>query len=119
MIAEVPWWLSSKESTYSVGGAGSIPGLGRSAGEGMATHSSTKEDSCPENPKDRGVWRAIVHRVAKSHTRLKRLSTHTWPTPATRLIPTSLYCVALRYSPFSRKDYMNKKCTITIIQKYI
>ena len=26
---------------------------------------------------DRGAWRAIVHRVAKTQTRLKRLSTHT------------------------------------------
>ena len=25
---------------------------------------------------DRGVWQAIVHRVAKSQTRLKQLSTH-------------------------------------------
>ena len=29
-----------------------------------------------ENPMDRGAWRAIVHGVAKSQTRLKRLSTH-------------------------------------------
>ena len=31
--------------------------------------------SCLENPMDRRAWRAIVHRVAKSQTRLKRLST--------------------------------------------
>ena len=29
-----------------------------------------------ENPMDRGAWRAIVHRVAKSQTRLKQLSMH-------------------------------------------
>ena len=29
-----PWWLSSKESACSVGGAGSTPGLGRSPGRG-------------------------------------------------------------------------------------
>ena len=28
------WWLSSKESAYSAGDTGSIPGLGRSPGEG-------------------------------------------------------------------------------------
>ena len=33
--------------------------------------------SCLENPMDRGAWWATVHRVAKSWTRLKRLSTHT------------------------------------------
>ena len=27
------------------------------------------------NPMDRGAWRATVHRVAKSWTRMKRLST--------------------------------------------
>ena len=32
--------------------------------------------SCLENPMDRGAWRATVHRVAKSLTQLKRLSTH-------------------------------------------
>ena len=29
-----------------------------------------------ENPVDRGAWRAAVHRVAQSRTRLKRLSMH-------------------------------------------
>ena len=33
--------------------------------------------SCLDNPMDRGAWRATVHRVAKSRTRLKRLSMHT------------------------------------------
>ena len=33
--------------------------------------------SCLENPMDRGIWRATVHKVANSRTRLKRLSTHT------------------------------------------
>ena len=30
-----------------------------------------------ENPTDRGVWQAIIHRVENSHTQLKRLSMHT------------------------------------------
>ena len=38
--------------------------------EGMATHSN----SCLENPMDRGVWQATVHRIAQSQTGLKRLS---------------------------------------------
>ena len=33
------------------------------------------QNSCLENPMDRGVWWAIVHRVAKSQTRLKQFST--------------------------------------------
>ena len=52
---------------------GSIPGLGRSPGEG---HSYPLQYSCLENPMDRGTWRATVHRVAKSQTQLKQLSTH-------------------------------------------
>ena len=35
-----PWWLSSKESACSVGDLGSIPGLGRSPGEGHGNVSS-------------------------------------------------------------------------------
>ena len=53
---------------------GSIPGSGRSPGGG---HSNLPQYSCLENPMDRGTWRATVHRVAKSRTRLKQLSTHT------------------------------------------
>ena len=41
--------------------------------EGMATHSSIL---AWRNPMDRGAWRAAVHRVTKSQTRLKRLSVH-------------------------------------------
>ena len=52
---------------------GSIPGLGRSPGEG---HGNPLQYFCLENPLDRGAWRATVHRVTQSQTRLKRLSTH-------------------------------------------
>ena len=52
--------------------AGSIPGLRRSPGGG---HSNPLQYSCLENPTDRGARWATVHRVAKSRTRLKRLST--------------------------------------------
>ena len=34
------------------------------------------QDSCRENPMDRGTWQATVHGVAKRWTQLKRLSTH-------------------------------------------
>ena len=54
--------------------AGSIPGLGRSSGEG---HGNTLQYSCLENPLDRGAWSAAVHGVARSRTRLKRLNMHT------------------------------------------
>ena len=41
---------------------GSIPGLGRSPGEG---HSNPPQYSCLENSVDRGVWWATVHGVAE------------------------------------------------------
>ena len=52
---------------------GLVSGLGRSPG---GEHGNPLQYSCLENPMDRGAWRAIVHRVAKSWARLKRLSTH-------------------------------------------
>ena len=51
---------------------GSIPGSGRSPG---GEHGKPLQYSCLENPVDRGAWRATVHGVAKSETRLKWLST--------------------------------------------
>ena len=51
---------------------GSIPGLGRSPGEG---NGNPLQYSCLENPMDRGAWRAGIHGVAKSRTWLKWLST--------------------------------------------
>ena len=57
----------SKESTPNVGDLGSIPGWGRSPGGG---HGYPLQCSCQENPTDRGAWRATVHGVAKSQTRL-------------------------------------------------
>ena len=42
-----------KASAYNAGDLGSIPGLGRSPGEGNGT---PLQYSCLENPMDRGVW---------------------------------------------------------------
>ena len=56
-----------KASDSNTGDLGSIPGLGRSPGEGNGT---PLQYSCLENPMDRGAWWAAVHGVAKSRTRL-------------------------------------------------
>ena len=57
---------------------GSIPGLGRSPGEG---NGNPLQYSCLENSMDRGAWWATVHGVANSWTRLTmtntRIHTHT------------------------------------------
>ena len=49
------------------GDKGSIPGWGRSPGEG---NGHPLQYSCLENPMDGGVWWATVHGVTKSRTRL-------------------------------------------------
>ena len=56
-----------KESAYNVGDLGLIPGLGRSPGRRSG---NPLQYSCLENSMDRGAWRAIVHGVTKSWTRL-------------------------------------------------
>ena len=56
-----------KESACSTGDLGSIPGLGRSLEEGMATHSSILAWRIPV---DRGAWWATVRGVTESRTRL-------------------------------------------------
>ena len=63
----VRWGSAGKEPACSAGDPGSIPGLGRSPGEGIGY---PLQYSCLENPMDRGAWWAIVHGVAKSRTRL-------------------------------------------------
>ena len=72
-IESFPGGSNAKESGCNLRDQGSIPGLGRSPGEG---NGSPLWCSCPENLMDRGAWRATVLRVSKSWTRLKRLSTH-------------------------------------------
>ena len=56
-----------KASACNAGNLGSIPGLGRSPGEG---NGNPLQYSCLENPMDGGAWWATVHWVTKSWTRL-------------------------------------------------
>ena len=73
LIWGFPGGSDGKESTCNAGDLASIPGLGRSLGredpleEGMATHSSILAWRIPV---DKGSWRATLHSVAKSQTRL-------------------------------------------------
>ena len=58
----------SKESISNAGDPGWISGSGRSPGGG---HDNPLQCSCLENPTDGGAWRATVHGVTKSRTRLR------------------------------------------------
>ena len=51
-----------KESACNAEDPGSIPGSGRSPGEG---NGNPLQYSCLENPMDRGAWQATVHGVAR------------------------------------------------------
>ena len=58
---------NGKESALTSGDLGSIPGLGRSPGEG---NGNPLQYSCLDNSMDRGAWRATVYGVKKSQTQL-------------------------------------------------
>jgi len=52
----LPRWLRGKHPPANAGDTrdtGSIPGLGRSSGEG---NGNPRQYSCPGNPMDRGAW---------------------------------------------------------------
>ena len=70
----LPWWLRCKESACNAGHPGSIPGSGRSPGEG---NGNPLQYCCLENPMDGGAWCATVHGVAKSRTRLSNFTSLT------------------------------------------
>ena len=82
-----PGSSNGKEFACNVGDPGSIPGLGRSLGEGNAY---PLHYYCLENSMDRGAWWATVYGVMKSQTGLTNthikiiqmnyLQNKTWPT---------------------------------------
>ena len=66
MLLGFPHASDGKESACNAGDLGSIPGLGRSPGEG---NGYPLQYSCPENSTDRGAWWPTVHGVAKCQTK--------------------------------------------------
>ena len=69
-----PCSLVGKEFACNAGDPGSIPGSGRSPGEG---NGNPLQYSCLENSMDRGAWWATVHGVARvRHNLAKKLPPH-------------------------------------------
>ena len=68
-----PGGSDSVGSTLKAGDMDSMPGSGRSHGEG---NGNPLQYSDLGNRLDRGVWQATVHEVTKSRT---QLNTHTHP----------------------------------------
>ena len=66
LVCSKSWWLSGKKNLLTnAGDLGLIPGSGRSPGE---ENGNPLQYSYQDNPMDRGVWQATVHRVTKSWT---------------------------------------------------
>ena len=86
----LPQWLSGKDSTCSAGDAGSVPGSGRSPGEG---NGNPLQYSCLGNPMDRGAWRAVVH-SPQGHKRV-------WHNLVTKQQPMKpkTFCIFLPFDP--------------------
>ena len=68
---DFPGGSDGKASAYNTGDPGSIPGSGRSPGEG---NGNPLQCSCLEKPMDGGAWWATVHGAAKSGTRLSHFT---------------------------------------------
>ena len=82
---------------------GFIPGSGRYFGGG---HGNPHQYSRLENSTDRGAWQPTVHRVAKSWTWLKQLSTDAC------MVATSHTCVS---SMWRKCDCQKKKVSLSEI----
>ena len=61
-ISFLHWWLKE-----TAGNAGSVPGLGRSSGEG---NGNLLQNSSLESSVDRGAWQAQLPGVTESQTQL-------------------------------------------------
>ena len=67
IVVYFPGGSDGKASVYNAGDLSSIPGLGRSSGEG---NGNPLQYSCLDNSMDKGAWWATVHGVTKSQTRV-------------------------------------------------
>ena len=63
-------WFNGKKSVCNAGEAGDTGSIPRSGGSPGVGTGNPVQYSCLKNLTDRGAWRAIVHRAAKSQTQL-------------------------------------------------
>ena len=71
VMQDFPSGSDGKASAYQAGDLGSIPGSGRSPGEG---NGNPLQYSCQENPMDGGAWWITVLGIAKSRKRLSHFN---------------------------------------------
>ena len=77
-----------KNCAYNAGDPGSIPGLGRSPGEG---NGHPPQDSCLVNPMDKGAWWATIHGVWASFPVRSSQSTREFPVLYSRFLLVILF----------------------------
>ena len=99
-----PSGSEGKASACVAGDPASIPGSGRSPGEG---NGNPLQYSFLEKPMDGGAWWATVHRVAKSQT---RLSDYTL---------TLEICTYVSINTHSKCTYLNVLCLEKMLDKNI
>ena len=74
VVKNLPAYAGDIRDLEMLEAQGSIPGSGRSPGKG---NGNLLQCSHVENHMNRGAWWAVAHRVIKSWTQMKLLSTHT------------------------------------------
>ena len=103
-----PAGSDSKVSAHDAGDPGSMPGLGRSPGEG---NGNPLQYSCLENSMDGGAWWATVHGVTKSRTWLSDF-THFTSCDLTQMCLLVYYQIfqveCLCFPSYRTKSSMNK-----------
>ena len=102
---------------------GSVSGLGSSP---LGGNGNPLQYSCLENPIDRGTWWATVHGVAKSLTRLERLSTHAFflsvflvVVRSRQLQTTSLAQLALPSRVFTSYFYISFQVIVWLVASLV
>ena len=94
----IPCSSVGKESARNAGDRDSIPGSGRSPGEG---NGNPLQYSCLGNPMDRGAWWATVHEVVRVGLNLATQP----PAPVTKSCPT--LCDSTDYSTLDFSVLLN------------
>ena len=86
MYESFPGSSDGKASAYNVGDQGSIPGSGRSPGEG---NGNPLQYSCLENPMEGGTWSATVHGFVYMYDWVRSMFTLNYYNIVNRLYPNT------------------------------